>query len=171
MKNFDPSHRQSLRLPILLSAFHHRGAAVPEPNWRPCARLAGHRHNRGFARPPMELPRVPGCIRAFFVPEPLPQTKARSLPRRPPAARRASGSKGEVALELSETAKLRTWFQRDPRWCGPQEIRSRRCCATASPATAPLISGVHDQKKKPACGRLKRRTACGVWANRPSTIT
>jgi hypothetical protein len=64
-------------------------------------------------------PTTPLSVGPFFVREPLPQTEARSPPRRPPAARRASGSRGEVALEASAPAKLRTLYQRDPRWVRP----------------------------------------------------
>jgi hypothetical protein len=34
-----------------------------------------------------------------------------------------------------------------------------------------FINGVYGQRKKPACGRLKRRTGLWVWANGPSNIT
>jgi hypothetical protein len=116
-------------------------------------------------------PTTPLSVGPFFVREPLPQTEARSPPRRPPAARRASGSKGEVALEVSATAKLRTLYQRDPRWCGPQELRNQALLRDGVTGQRRINGGVHGQKKKAGLRPAKKEDGWGVWANRPSTIT
>jgi hypothetical protein len=62
-------------------------------------------------------------------------------------------------------------FQRNPRWCGPQEIRKQALLRDGVTGQRRMNGGVHGQKKKPACGRLKKEDGWGVWANRPSTIT